>query len=160
MGRRPQDEFERTYMSEALLRENEGEVKSLERMLEEDRHRKNPKIQDEHLIREEIAKRKELIKQHGPHQLKGQRANKAYAEARELEGRIKEAMLSGKEFKRPYPTSKSSHRAEGDFEQAVQHEMRVMKDKKLKKDITRYKAIMRNIDPSDPTLTNIERLRK
>jgi len=160
MGRPPKDQFERTYMTEAQLRENEQDVRELKRMLEQDSRRPSPKIQDPYLIEKEIKEKEELIRRHGPQKLKGNRANQAYAEARELEKRIQESLQKGKDFKRPYPTSKSSHRAEGDFERAVQHEMKVMKDRGLKKDITRWKAILRNLDPDDPTLANIERLRK
>ena len=160
MGRPPKDQFERTYMTEAQIRENEQDIRSLERMLEEDKHRSSPKIQDPYLIEKEIREKRELLKRHAPQKLKGNRANEAYAEAKRLEKRIQESLLRGKDYKQPYPTSKSSSHADRDFERAVQHEMKFMTDRELKRDITKYKAIMRNLDPDDPTLANIERLRK
>jgi len=143
------------YMTPDQIREVKTDIASLERMLASDEASRNPKIQDKAEFKAGIRKKKELLLNHEPKKLTGAQANKALKRAREIESRLKESLLNCKDYYQPQPKGSST-----DFERAVKEEMRRLTDKKLKQEIFEYKNLMRTIDPSDPTLSNIERLRQ
>lgn len=144
------------YMTPDEVRETRIEIENLERMLANDRASKNPKIQDEVEFKSEIRKKRELLEKHAPKKLTGERANKALREAKELESELRESLLNSRDYYQSQPKNGSTL----DFERAVNEEMRRMKDKAYKNKIIRYKSLMRQLDPEDPTITNIERFRR
>lgn len=144
------------YMTPAQVQETKTEIANLERMLASDQASRRPKIQDKAEFMGEIAKKKELLKKHEPKKLSGERANKALKEARAIENEIKEGLLSTRDYYMKQPKDGNSL----DFDRAVREEMRRMTDKSFKEKVFKYKSIMRQIDPTDPTVTNIERFRR
>ena len=156
-----EDRFNKVYASGAQIRSAEDDIKHLEGMLRADRTRGDKrKISNESEILQEIKQKQSLIDEHIPHKLKGQTANKAYAEAKKLANEIKEAMPSGRAYRQPYPGKNTSHKKERDFEDTVRQQMYCQQDKNLKRKVKRYKAIVRQLDPNDPTISNIENLRR
>lgn len=160
MPRKKKSEFDSVHASVAQIDETKREIKELENMLSEDARRKSPYIQDPDAVKGEILKKKAMLERCTPKKFRGQKANRALAHARELEAEIKEAMPSSNDYFRPYPAKGKTFRQERDFDRSVRQQMAFQSDKKLKKKIREYKHIMRRIDPDDPTLTNIERLRR
>jgi len=114
-----------------------------------------PKIQDGAEFHGEINKKKKVLEDHKPKKLRGQKANRAYKEADRLKAIIQDHMITRKQQESKYPKG-----FDHDFERAVEQQMKFQTDSELKQSIMRYKNIMRRLDPSDPTITNIELLRR
>ena len=117
------------------------------------------KISDRAEIEKQISTKKKLLKDHSPRKLKGQKANRAYEEAKKLADFIREQMPSRKDYFRPYSKASDDHNRQSDFEKAVVQQMAFQKNAKVQQAIIKYKNIMRRLDPSDPTISNIENLR-
>ena len=132
------------------------EIAELENMLKSDKASGSPKIQNEVEFRAEINSKKKLLKDHAPEELKGQAQNKAFKRVHELKEIIQDAMPSNKEYYQPYPKDGSTH----DFERVVKQQMAFQSDKNMQNAVQEYKHLMRRIDPQDPTITNVELLRK
>lgn len=143
-------------MTPQQIHETKNEIETLERMFKADRASGSPKIGDETEFRKEISKKKKLLADHAPEKVTGPAANKLYARAKELEGRLKEYLAPEKQFRMRRPEGGHSY----DFDRAVQHEIRFQTDRKVKAEVLEYRSIMRRLDPSDPTVSNIERLRR
>jgi hypothetical protein len=143
------------HASDRQIKDWKGEISHLENMLKADRASGNPKIADEGEFRGEINKKKKLIKEHSPKMFKGEKANKALRLARKIEKVLQEHMPRKRDHEMKQPTGYSK-----DFERTVEQEMAYMTNPKLKELQLAYKNIMRRLDPQDPTVTNIERLRK
>ena len=107
-------------------------------------------------LREELGKKKTWLNKYEPEKLTGTASNKAFKRVTELKARISGKLQSNKNFHQFYP---KNQRNEKDFHDSVQHEAALMRDKDYKRDVTEYRALMRQIDPSDPTVVNIELLR-
>lgn len=107
-------------------------------------------------LQRELIKKKAYLKKYTPEKLKGAKANKANTRRKALEGRIKKKLQGSKQFHQFYP---KDQRKERDFQDSVSHEVRLLQDKEYKKDVMEYKSIMRQLDPDDPRVTNIEGLR-
>lgn len=150
------NEQAKVYMSPQQIKETEAEIASLERMFKADRASGSPKIGDEREFLREIQKKKKLISDHAPEKVSGPQANKLYARAKELESKISEYLQPSRQFYMQKPKEGNSH----DFDRAVQHEVKFQTDKRVKAEIMEYRSIMRRLDPSDPTVSNIERLRR
>ena len=136
------------FLTNTQIRELESEIRSLERMGKTMEY----KIQDPAEFKKSIWEKKKLLAEASPQKLKGAASNKALKRAREIEGKLKEMMLPRKDY----------HQMGGndfDFHRAVQYEVGRMRDKKYKSLGRELKSLWRQIDPSDPTLSNIERLR-
>ena len=158
MAKRKPDEFDRVIVSDEVLRENKSQMQHLESMLKADRQRKTPKITEERLVREEIQKHRQILEENAPRKLTGAKANKAYAEAKKLEEEIKKALLPNRAYHQSYPTS-GSHSKEYDFQKAVDRQVKLQTDRELKYKMNRLKNIYRQLDPDDPTVSNLERFR-
>ena len=143
------------HATDRQIKEWEQEVKDLENMLKSDRVSENPKISDKVEFMKEINKKKKLIKNHSPKPLTGEEKNKWYAKAKEIEKVLQEHMPRKSAHGMKYPKG-----YDHDFERAVKQEIAYMTNPKLKRLQLAYKHIMRRLDPQDPTVTNIERLRK
>lgn len=144
------------YMTPEQVNDLKTEIASLEKMLASDKASRRPKIQDEAEFMSDIRKKKELLKNHEPQKLTGAKASRALKRAREIESELKDSLLPRKDYYQDYPKAGFN----SDFERAVNEEMRRMRDVGYKQKIFEYKRIMRQLDPSDPTLTNIERFRR
>lgn len=148
--------FDLVHASPNLIAETKREIASLEKMLRDDKSSGRNKIQDESLFREEIRNKEAIIKDHAPKKLTDAQSNKALAMAKKLEEKIRKKMPSNKSFYRFYPKAGDQ---EADFETSVREQMAFMTDVKLQSDIREYKYLMQNIDPDDPRVSDIEKLR-
>ena len=149
--------YDLVHLSVENIREIKREIKELEFMLKSDKASGNPKIQSEAEFVGEISKKKKLLKDHTPRELKGADANKAYSRAQELRDIIVDAMPKSKDYYQKYPTIGDSGL---DFDRTVRQQIAFQTDKKVKNAVKEYKNIMRRLDPQDPTISNIELLRK
>jgi len=102
-----------------------------------------------------IKKKKAILEDHTPKKFIGQTGNKALARAKDLAIKIKAELPGKKDYFMPYPKDESSQ----DFERVVRQQVRFMTDPKIQGMVREYKHLLRRIDPSDPSIANIERLR-
>lgn len=137
------------YLTNTQIRELKAEITGLEAMGKNMAH----KIQDKAEFYANIMQKKKMLEDCTPKKLTGAAGNKALKRAREIEAKLKETMLSSKE----YMQSKNDSY---DFNRAVNYQVKLMTDPEYQKMTREYKNIMRQIDPSDPTISNIERLRR
>ncbi len=128
-------------------------------MLKEDAQRKVPKITDIAGVKAEILKKQQYIERFSPPMLRGENANRAYKEAKELEKTIKDNMPKSSLYGQHYPRGSDSHLQAQKFEEAVRQQIHFQTNPELKQAVLKYKHLMARIDPSDPTVRNIERLR-
>lgn len=147
-------------MTEAQCDEVRRDIDSMEKMLNDKRDWVREKITDEAEVRGQIASKQKLLTDHSPRRMRGQKANKAYAEAKKLAEFIQGEMPTSKEYFQSYSTNKDSHMKQSDFEKAVVQQMAFQTNPALQQAVRRYKNIMRRMEPDNPTLTNIEALRK
>lgn len=157
--RKKGDEFSKTLMTEAQVKEVKERINSAEKMLNDPRDWIRNKITDPGSIKENIKKDQHLIDEHAPRKMRGQKANKAYAEAKELAKKIKEQMPSRQQYFQRYPKDSDAHNKQADFEKIVAQQMKFQTDPNIQKMVARYKHIMARLDPSDPSIRNIESLR-
>ncbi len=116
-------------------------------------------IQDPGHIQHEIEKRKKMIETHSPRKFTGNAANEAYKRAKILKEEIVKAMPTAKDYFQPYPSGKTPTHRGIDFENTVRQQM-AFQSSEMQKKVREYKFLMGNIDPSNPTVRNIEMLRK
>jgi len=146
------------FLGKDQIRGIKEEITFLKKMLDEDATRGNhKKISDPDRIKREMREKKELLETHTPVKLKGTKANKAYKELEEISEKLKESMLSGKQFNQMYPKSSGS---ELDFERAIKQQVEFQTNPKLVRMQNRFKYLASKIDPDDPIMSNVERLRK
>ena len=143
------------HATDSQIKEWKTEIKGLENMLKADRASGNPKISDEAEFMVEINKKRKLVNDHSPKPLSPADANKLYTTAKRIEKVLQEHMPRKRDHERAYPKG-----YDHDFERSVEQEMAYMQNPKLKRLQLAYKHIMRRLDPQNPTVTNIERLRK
>ena len=147
-------------------KELESEINDMEKMLKSpvgDRH-----IGDKAEFMGEVRKRKDELRAFAPRELKGAKANEAYAIAKRLRSYIQKGMPSSRDYFRRYPKEKDKdgnviipdHNEKRDFERAVEQQVAFQSNPRMQKAITIYKNLMARIDPSDPTVRNIEMLRR
>jgi len=144
------------HLSADNIRGIKNDIKELENMLSADIASGSPKIQNRAEFTREITEKKKILKDHTPKELRGANKNKAYKRVKELKKIISDAMPPSKEYYQPYPKAGSSY----DFERVVNQQMAFQTDKKMQSMVQEYKHLCRRLDPSDPTITNIELLRK
>ena len=65
-------------------------------------------------------------------------------------------MPKTKDYYQRYPKDGNSY----DFDRTVRQQIAFQTDKNIKNAVKEYKNIMRRLDPQDPTISNIELLRK
>jgi len=150
------------YASPEQIREVKTEINQLTRMLKGKQIERGvfgraDKIQDKDAILQEIRQKEKFLETYEPKKLRGEAANKAYARAKELEEKISECLQGSKDYFQKYADKGKDGLA---FDRAVDHEMRLMKDKKYKQMVKEFRAIMRQLDPDNPTLGNLERFRR
>lgn len=147
------------YASEDRIKEVKNDIRELEFMLKEDAQRKQPKITDVSSVKAEILKKQQYIERCSPPAFRGENANRAYKEAKELERIIKDNLLKSSRFGQHYPKGDDSHLKQQKFEEAVKQQIKFMTNPTIKQAVQKYKYIMSRLDPHDPTVRNIERLR-
>lgn len=158
MKRKPKIDL--VHLSNAQIAEIKSEINGLEAMLSHpDDHIRN-KITDPEGVKKLIRKRQELLKVHTPKKLTGKSANKAYERAKELKEKIAEAMPTRGQYYQREPRPGDGHGKHRDFEEAVKQQMAFQTNPGLNAAVLEYKSIMRQLDPSDPTIANIENLRR
>ena len=137
------------------------DIADLDRMLENDKKSGRNLITDKALFNSQIAGKKKILKDHTPKKFRSTAdKNSAYARAKELRKLISDAMPSREAYFRPYPGRNKPVNSDFDFERTVRQQMELQKDKNFNAAVSEYKNIMRRLDPSDPTITNIEMLRR
>jgi len=153
-------EYDIVHMTDAQCVEVKADIERMEKMLNDPRDWVRKKITDVNEVKTEIQKKKDLLKAHVPKKLRGQKANKAFARAKELKEYIQKHMPDRKSYFQPYAKDSDSHKRQADFERTVKQQMEFQKNPEIQKAIIQYKNIMRRIDPQDPSISNIEALRK
>lgn len=153
-------EFDLVHITPAQVREIKSEVNELEKMFKADQASGRPKIQNEIEFKAEIKKKKKVLQNHAPKKLKGPKANRAYRLAKELKKKIQAAMPSSRAYFQQYPKSSDKHNRQADFERTVAQQIAFMQNSEIQRAIQQYKHILRRLDPNDPTVSNIEGLRK
>jgi hypothetical protein len=150
-------EVDLQYLKPAQVAKIEQEIDSLETMLKNDQsgYYGRPKISDVGEFMKQIKTKKDLLAKHVPTKLRGQASNKAYAMVKELAEKIKKELPSKHNYYMPYPKGESSF----DFERVVQQQVRFQTDKNIQSMVREYKRLAARLDPSDPTIRDIERLR-
>jgi len=154
--KKKQNEFDLSFITPAHAAKTKQEIESLETMLKADQASKKPKIQDVGEVIQNIKKKKVVLENHTPKKFRGQTGNAAWARAKDLAEKIKKEMPGKKEYYMRYPKEDLSQ----DFERVVKQQVRFQTDPKIQSMIREYKNIMARIDPSDPTIRNVERLRE
>jgi len=155
--KKKKDEFDLAFITPAQASKIEEEIESLETMLRTDRSGLygSPKISDIAEFTKQIKNKRAILEKHTPKKLKGRQSNAAYARAKELAGLIKKELPSKREYFMPYPKDESSF----DFERVVNQQVRFQTDPQIQAMVKEYKHLLSRIDPSDPTIRSIERLR-
>ena len=153
--KKKQNEYDIAFITPAHAAKTKQEIESLEAMLKADQTSKSPKIQDVGEVMQNIKKKKVVLENHTPKKFRGQTSNKAYARAKDLALKIKNELPGKKDYYMPYPKDDSSQ----DFERVVNQQVKFMTDPKIQGMVREYKYLLRRIDPSDPSISNIERLR-
>ena len=139
------------------VKEIGADINNLEKMLESDRRSPSPKIQDVAEFTAEINKKKQLLKDHSPKPFRGKNKDKAWSRIKELDSYIKENMPKRKDYYRTYPKNGG---CDNDFERAVKHQIFCQTNKKFKKAVEERKYLAGRLEPHDPTIRNIENLRR
>jgi len=153
-------EFDLVHITPTQIREIKSEINELEKMFKADQASGRPKIQNEIEFKAEIKKKKKVLQNHAPKKLKGPKANRAYKLAKELKKKIQAAMPSSRAYFQQYPKSSDKHTKQADFERTVAQQVAFMQNSEIQQAVTQFKHIMRRLDSSDPTISNIEGLRK
>ena len=154
-------EFDTAFITSAQERDLKEDIRTLETMYKNDRSGLygKPKITDTAEFFAQIKKKEAILENHTPKKFRGKNSNAAYTKAKELAGKIKKVLPDKKDYFRPYPSGKNPVSSDFDFERTVQQQIKFMTDPKIQSMVREYKHIMAKIDPSDPTIRNIERLR-
>jgi hypothetical protein len=147
------------YATPERLKEVNAEIHELETMLAEDAKRPQPKITDPDGVRAEILKKSQYVMRHSPPSFRGENANRAYREAKELAKFLQENMPKKSLYHQHYPKTSDSYSKQQKFEEGVRQQMQFMTDPKIKQAAIRYKYIMARLSGGDPHERNIERLR-
>ena len=153
--KKKQNEFDLSFITPAHAAKTKQEIESLEAMLKADQASKSPKIQDVGEVMQNIKKKKAVLENHTPKKFRGQTGNAAWSRAKDLAEKIKKELPGRKDYYMKYPKEDSSQ----DFERVVKQQVRFQTDPKIQSMVREYKHLLRRIDPSDPSIANIERLR-
>lgn len=156
-------------MTTEQINQTKKDIADLENMLKADRSSRHPKITDEVEFLKDVKEKKQLLKDHAPQPFEsdGQK-NKAYEAAKKLRAFISAQMPSRRDYYQNYPREvdrygnpiSPDHNAKMAFDRAVRQQMKFQTHPKILRAVHLYKNIMRRIDPADPTITNIELLRR
>ena len=157
MAKKKKEKFDLTFATEAQIKEVKQEIDQLEYMLR-DGHIAS-RISEPESLMQEIVKKKKFLSKHTPQELKGQDSNKALAEAKRLKQVIVDAMPPRSMYFQREAKDADRHSKHVDYEKTVQQQIRFQTDPEIIRAVNRYKHLMRQIDPSDPTISNIELLR-
>jgi len=154
-----QKKKEKSFETVSNIRNIKSEISSMERMLAADQKSEHKKIQDPQKIKDEIKSKKKFLNEVTPKKLKGQTANKAHKRIEQLQEVIKKEMLPENAFYKQYPKDSDGHSKKQEFEKAVQQQMKFQTDPVIKKAVSEYKTLMRQLDPDDSNAPNIENVR-
>ena len=142
----------KVFATNSQIVETKSEISTMERMFKADRASGRHKL-DEGDFRRELAKKQKYLREVSPKKLTGTASNKALSRAKKLEKQIREAMPSNEDYFQPESNKNK-------FDRAVRQQMAFQTNPDLQAAVNEYKHLVRRLDPSDPTLTNIERLRR
>jgi hypothetical protein len=167
MNKKPQPRMALTHLTNTQIKEIERDIRDAETMLKQDISSRRPKIQDPAEFAKDIRKKKALLKKHAPRPYETDaQKNEAYAYAKKLRKFIASQMPSRRDYFRPpvkekgkYGEISPDHDDKRGFDSIVRQQVKFMTDRNIQTAIADYKHIMRRLDPSDPTITNIELIR-
>lgn len=167
--KKPQSEYDIVHCTPAQIKELKDDIKETEKMLMTDQRSRNPKISSPGDVIKELKKKKAVVENHAPKPFKSvHEENKANAVVKQLAKFIQKHMPSNREYYQMYPKQKDKHgnpmtpdhRQKSDFDRVVKQQIFFQTDPKVKLAVQRYKHLMRRLDPNDPSITDIERLRR
>lgn len=145
-----------TLATPQQVKEIGADINHLEKMLEVDKRRPHPKIQDVAEYNEEIKKKKILLTNHAPKPLRGKNKDKAAKRIKELDSYIKDQMVRKADFNKRYPKDS----CDNDFERAVNQQMAFQSNPEIQKAIKERKHLWGRLEPQDPMIRNVENLRR
>jgi hypothetical protein len=140
------------YLTESQIREERGNIQHLERMLE----KSGGKISDKKEFMADLNRRKKILEEGTPRKATGREADRLYNKAKKLREELRQKLVPQNKHFLHYPKEDKRR----DLEVSVSAKVKEMTDRKLQDNIRKYKDIMRRVDPSDPTVTDIDFLRK
>jgi len=139
----------------AQVADMKQEINHLERMLESDKQRRSPKIQDEAEFNVELDRKRKILENHTPKPFRGKNKDKAAKRVKELDSFIQDHMPKSRDYFQKQPTGCSN-----DFERTVEQQIAFQTNPKIQKAVAERKFLIARLEPNDPSLRNIERLRK
>lgn len=154
------EKIDLVHMSNAQILETEKDINGMQAMLDSPLEHVKSKITDRAAVEAEIKKKRKLVETHAPKKYRGANANKMLAKARKLEKIIQDAMPKQKDYFQSNASQKDSHLKRKGFEDTVNQQIAFQTDPKVQRAVRGFKHIMRRIDPQDPTIANIEMLRR
>jgi len=168
-NKKPVSAFDMVHLSTTQIGGLKKEIKELEQMWKEDRQRARPKITDEAEFQKVIKDKKKLLVDHAPQPFQSEaQKNKAYAASKKLAEFISNQMPPKRAFFQMHPKETDKwgnpvmpdHTEKQEFDRTVRQQMRFQTNPKIQRAVHLYKNIMRRLDPMNPSIANIERLRK
>ena len=149
-----------TLLSTARVKELKQEIKHLEGMYLADKASGNPKIGDKNEFFKDVNSKKKELKDFAPREFTGEARNRAYKEKKKLAKFIQSQMPKPNAYFQKQYRDSDSHGKYQDWEQAVQQQVHFQTDPNCIKAVRRYKNIAARLDSQDPTVKNIELLRR
>ena len=144
-----------SMVTPAQAADMKAEINHLERMLESDKQRRSPKIQDEAEFNVELDRKRKILENHTPKPFRGKNKDKAAKRVKELDSFIQDHMPKSRDYFQKQPTGCSN-----DFERTVEQQIAFQTNPKIQKAVAERKFLIARLEPNDPSLRNIERLRK
>ena len=132
-----------------------AEITHLERMLESEKRSRSPKIQDVAEFNVELDRKRKILANHTPKPFRGKNKDKAAKRIKELDSFIQVHMPKARDYYRKQPTG-----CNNDFERTVNQQIAFQTNPKIQKAVAERKNLIARLEPQDPTLRNIERLRR
>jgi len=137
------------------INEIRADINRSEKMLEADKRSRSPKIQDVAEFNMELDKKRKILEDHTPKPFRGKNKDKAAKRIRELDSFIQEHMPKSRDYYQQQPKG-----CNNDFERTVNQQIAFQTNPKIQKAVAERKHLVARLEPQDPTLRNIERLRR
>ncbi len=154
----PKQKLDLVHASVGRIKSLKADIASMTRMLENDQRSAHPKIQDPAEYKADVAKKQKELDDHSPRKATGEAANKLNRLQRELGKKIQERMPRSRDYFRKHP--KGENHDDFDFERAVEQQVAFQRNTQLQYAIRVWKYARRCLEPDNPEITNIERLRR
>lgn len=170
-------EFDLVHAGVEEIRQAKREIKEIETILRggslggdtSQVFARTDKISGKEEIVKQLAEKKKFISQFAPKPFRSvHEKNKVYEVYKKIERMLQDNMPRSADYYQGYPKEVTSdgrpmspdHNIKRKFDNAVDHQVWFQTHPKIQKAIQRYKHYGRRLDPDNPEMTNIERLRK